>query len=531
MALTKVSFSMTDGAFVNVQDFGAVGDGVANDTPAIQAAINYAQSNGSRTVYFPAGTYSTNASLEVTDDIRIEGESLRSTMISSTSSDYIIHADLGDPNTSGVGNYYGFSISNISLEGSGFNGGTQYGIWIRGAAYGNEIKNVRVGKTSVHNVYLDNCWGFQVVNSTFWNQDPADAATSASTASGLYVLIGHGVLIHHCHFNLFGGQGVGIEINGGDAASIVDCTIENTGYPVKVNGVDSLSIRNNYFEQRDWGTTNYATASDNRDQISIGSTTICYNVQIEANHFANGNNRRIFSLYEAADGRIVNNRSTTSLSNPCHFYIPNTSNVRNISVSDNERIFIAQPYTEAGLDGYYNSLRVLDRETIDVPLEEFVAATGSPALTTVGGVKVWAFDAAAAEEIRAVIPYPTNFGAGDNVYVSVELLVGCAATGGNFVIETRPNVIAADGSTALSFGRYASTKAAPSATGSVTVYRDGYFKPSTSTYRWTQPVATTKSVIAIPVYRNGPNVNDTNTGDMYLYGVRIVREPYNYEWS
>ena len=61
MSLTKVSYSMITGAPVNVMDFGAVGDGVTNDTVAIQAALNIA---GRKTVYFPAGTYLIN-SLEV----------------------------------------------------------------------------------------------------------------------------------------------------------------------------------------------------------------------------------------------------------------------------------------------------------------------------------------------------------------------------------------------------------------------------------------------------------------------------------
>ena len=49
---------------VNVLDYGAVGDGVTNDTAAIQAAINAIPVNGG-TVYFPAGKYIISAPLTV----------------------------------------------------------------------------------------------------------------------------------------------------------------------------------------------------------------------------------------------------------------------------------------------------------------------------------------------------------------------------------------------------------------------------------------------------------------------------------
>jgi hypothetical protein len=46
MSLTKISFSMTKGAPINVDDFGAVGDGVTDDSAAIQAAVVAAFARG-----------------------------------------------------------------------------------------------------------------------------------------------------------------------------------------------------------------------------------------------------------------------------------------------------------------------------------------------------------------------------------------------------------------------------------------------------------------------------------------------------
>jgi len=48
---------------VNVKDFGAVGDGVADDTAACQSAIDYVVAQGGGQVFFPFGTYLLNGSV------------------------------------------------------------------------------------------------------------------------------------------------------------------------------------------------------------------------------------------------------------------------------------------------------------------------------------------------------------------------------------------------------------------------------------------------------------------------------------
>jgi hypothetical protein len=71
MALTKVSYSMIRGEVLNVFDFGAVGNGVANDTTAIQAALN-----AGSTVYFPTGTYLISSPLVMNQYQTMFGDSM-----------------------------------------------------------------------------------------------------------------------------------------------------------------------------------------------------------------------------------------------------------------------------------------------------------------------------------------------------------------------------------------------------------------------------------------------------------------------
>jgi Endopolygalacturonase len=57
---------------ISVKDFGAVGDGVTDDTAAIQAAIDAVYGMGGGRLLFPSGTYKVSASsLTLRDKVQL----------------------------------------------------------------------------------------------------------------------------------------------------------------------------------------------------------------------------------------------------------------------------------------------------------------------------------------------------------------------------------------------------------------------------------------------------------------------------
>lgn len=87
MSLTKATFSLINGCIANVFDYGATGNGVTDDTAAIQAAVTAVclhtdpATYGSNTpalgpveLFFPAGVYKITGAITATRSISIRGE-------------------------------------------------------------------------------------------------------------------------------------------------------------------------------------------------------------------------------------------------------------------------------------------------------------------------------------------------------------------------------------------------------------------------------------------------------------------------
>lgn len=121
-----------DSMYVNVKDFGAIGDGVADDSNAIKSAISYMCSkakfiNETNTwksympvLYFPSGKYlvTQNGALNCVggalQGYNIKGSGYLNTEILFTGEDYLL--------TNGDDNWFGFSyIEDLSIRGNGNN--------------------------------------------------------------------------------------------------------------------------------------------------------------------------------------------------------------------------------------------------------------------------------------------------------------------------------------------------------------------------------------------------------------------------
>src|SRR3954470_11457730 len=75
-------------AIFNVRNFGAKGDGITDDTKAIQAAVDAAHQAGGGDVYLPTGTYAVtsagiaaNGCVVLTDNITMHGDGMGLTVV------------------------------------------------------------------------------------------------------------------------------------------------------------------------------------------------------------------------------------------------------------------------------------------------------------------------------------------------------------------------------------------------------------------------------------------------------------------
>ena len=153
MALTKVTDRLTAYQRRNVKDYGAVGDGVTDDTAAIQTAFGGAGSTPDNIhVYFPNGTYKITGS----EGIKVyrSGETLRNVKIEGETSEGVL---IQNTDGAGRGITVGEPSSSDGLWGSASAINTE-GVEIRNL--GHDCNNIGLWVVFCRDVIIDNIKGY-----------------------------------------------------------------------------------------------------------------------------------------------------------------------------------------------------------------------------------------------------------------------------------------------------------------------------------------------------------------------------------
>ena len=295
MSLTKASYSMINGAVVNVLDYGADPTGSSDSTSAIQSALTYAASQQGCIVFFPRGTYTCSGTLSFASfviGLSLVGEGVDHTNLGGSRIVYtgassnpffkmdvlntrwcnIRMLDITGTNASATGNLLSVSIFNGNIEDChismvstaneviNLNQTVDFKItrcYIRGGT-----KNV-VGSV-INAVIFDQCeFGLQTDYAVALDLPQGVVFTGCAfepdatneKANGIYITQASGVTVQGCWFGdvitTAGSATSNLISFGGDGLVVTGCYLNGDGYhkitPVKINSTSSgVSIMGNW---------------------------------------------------------------------------------------------------------------------------------------------------------------------------------------------------------------------------------------------------------------------------------------------
>lgn len=235
----------------NVKSFGAAGDGITDDSDAIQDALNRcAQTSDRPTLYFPKGIYMISKTITIPTQVKIIGcgnTSIIKLMSNHNLTKYVWREEADD---SDLSHKYRSAViftdknaNSIVIENIQFSGDNSITELAKECQSGLVLQGV--------NHYIKNCYfiDFNHLDDTeSWSN--RDTTTTNSPGFGLHVFNCNRTKIEHCYFARNGYQGVGTDR--GENISFSDCYFGNanrTAFQLH-QGAKNISVVNSVFNNQ-----------------------------------------------------------------------------------------------------------------------------------------------------------------------------------------------------------------------------------------------------------------------------------------
>jgi parallel beta-helix repeat protein len=265
MGLTKVTNSMIANASANIRDFGASGDGVADDSTAFNSALSFLNSQGGGTLYLPVGDYDlNNVATPMYSNITICGEGKASILRNFVGGTYSSISNITWSNFRIIGyRYIWDTCSNMLFEDVDFENYDPTGVSTDSSRFcqftnSQDIKIVRVkaincqyavwsgdgsggSQTSQNkNILVEGCYFENTENYSF----PA----AVNIADGADVIVSNNIIKGFNHTSGNFGYGVYQGDNTAFKAQrivVTGNTIDDCGMGVRIHSAGNITIANN----------------------------------------------------------------------------------------------------------------------------------------------------------------------------------------------------------------------------------------------------------------------------------------------
>lgn len=297
MSLTKVSYSMIDGAFVNVLDFGAVADGNlstgagTNNSPFFQAALDYCQAN-QKSLFIPAGNFVLRSQVLVSKSgttlmTRVVGAGMYRTILigpNTFTGDGLLKCQAGGPPT---------IVEHMAILGQVSTGAGAGSVGLSLSGNANLAQHVWIGGFSTQFVLS----GTDCRCIDCWADVSLASGTGFGFSNGSNSLLDCTVFNCYVGINIYGGW-TGLEPDIG--IQITNCNLIQCGY----SGITITNAAKNVFINNVMMHTPTATSKFSRDFITIDNG--CSNIVINEMTGTFGNDQSSSNTGIAINGQPTN---------------------------------------------------------------------------------------------------------------------------------------------------------------------------------------------------------------------------------